>query len=82
LEGLGYTTTAWLRSSVRDDEVHTHDAAQRTHSCSVLLFFSGNIASGIGVYDVLHIISTFATLRVRQLKGGVSSVEVASLMSW
>jgi hypothetical protein len=34
-----------------------------------LLFFSGNIASGIGVFDVLHIISTFATLRVQPFNG-------------
>lgn len=68
--GLGLHNKTWLWSPVRDDEVHTHDAAQRTHSCSVLLFFSGNIALGIGVFDVLHIISTCATLRVCHSTGG------------
>jgi hypothetical protein len=79
---LGYTTKTWLWSPVRDDEVHKHGAPQRTHSCSVLLFFTGNIASGIGVFDVPHIISTFATFRVRHSKGGVSSVEAVFLISW
>ena len=35
-----------------------------------LLFFSGNTASGIGVFDVLHIIFTFATLRFSHSTGG------------
>ena len=82
MEGLVYTTKTWLWSPVRDDEVHKHGAAQRTQSCSVLLFFTGNIASGIGAFDVPHIISTFATLRERHSKGGVSSVEAAFLMGW